>query len=155
MNTCKLLCHLQMLRQKDLKISPTYFLRHRFPKEVLFSVGGRSGGGSTNYIESYDTGADRWVKADEVDPTGSRAFHGTAVVGFNVYVISGFDREHHLQSCSLLQRCRGNLALVSPLYDCRCHVTVSMIGEPVYAKVGYDGYKHKCTADLCDYQTVR
>lgn len=61
------------------------------PHEILFAIGGWSGGSPTNFIETYDTRADRWVKVEEVDPTGPRAYHGTAVVGFNIYVIGGFD----------------------------------------------------------------
>jgi len=30
----------------------------------------RSGGSPTNFIETYDTRADRWIRVSEVDPTG-------------------------------------------------------------------------------------
>jgi kelch-like protein 10 len=40
-------------------------------------------------IETYDTSADRWVKIEEVDPTGQLTNHGMAVTGLNIYVIGG------------------------------------------------------------------
>lgn len=36
---------------------------------------------------------------DDVDPAGARAYHGTAVVGFNIYVIGGFDGMDYFNSC--------------------------------------------------------
>lgn len=36
---------------------------------------------------------------EEVDPIGPRAYHGTAVVGFNIYVIGGFDGADYFNSC--------------------------------------------------------
>ena len=41
--------------------------RPRVPHEILFVVGGWSGGSPTNVIETYDTRADRWVMVDSVD----------------------------------------------------------------------------------------
>lgn len=35
--------------------------------QVMFVVGGWSGGSATNAIETYDTRADRWIKVDCVD----------------------------------------------------------------------------------------
>lgn len=34
-----------------------------------------------------------------MDPTGARAYHGTAVVDFNIYVIGGFDGMDYFNSC--------------------------------------------------------
>jgi hypothetical protein len=34
-----------------------------------------------------------------VDPTGPRAYHGTAVVGYNIYVIGGFNGMDFFNSC--------------------------------------------------------
>jgi kelch-like protein 10 len=36
--------------------------------------------------------ADRWINVDEVDSNGPRAYHGTAVIRFNIYVIDSEDR---------------------------------------------------------------
>lgn len=76
---------------RDGEVVTPEIARPRVPHEILFAIGGWSGGSPTNFIETYDTRADRWVKVEEVDPTGPRAYHGTAVVGYNIYVIGGFD----------------------------------------------------------------
>lgn len=67
------------------------FTRARTPHESTFAVGGWVGEDPTNYIETYDTHVDRWIKVEEVYPTGPRAYHGTAAIGFNIYVIGGSD----------------------------------------------------------------
>lgn len=39
----------------------------RVPHEIMFVVGGWSGGSPTNIIETYDTRADRWITIDHGD----------------------------------------------------------------------------------------
>jgi len=56
-------------RALGLTVTPG-IARPRIPHEVLFAIGGWSGGNPTNFIETYDTRADRWILVDEVDPTG-------------------------------------------------------------------------------------
>ena len=41
--------------------------RPRVPHEVMFAVGGWSGGSPTNVIETYDTRADRWITIETTD----------------------------------------------------------------------------------------
>ena len=41
--------------------------RPRVPFEILFVIGGWSGGSPTNMVETYDTRADRWVVCDAPD----------------------------------------------------------------------------------------
>lgn len=41
--------------------------RPRVPHEVMFVVGGWSGGSPTNIIETYDTRADRWITIENPD----------------------------------------------------------------------------------------
>lgn len=38
-------------------------------------------------------------KVEEVDPAGPRAYHGTAVLGYCIYVIGGFDGMDYFNSC--------------------------------------------------------
>ena len=39
----------------------------RMPHEVLFVIGGWSGGSSTDIIETYDTRADQWLVCRPID----------------------------------------------------------------------------------------
>ncbi len=41
--------------------------RPRVPHEVMFVIGGWSGGSPTSVIETYDTRADRWIKLEATD----------------------------------------------------------------------------------------
>ena len=45
--------------------------RPRVPHEIMFVVGGWSGGSPTNVIETYDTRADRWIMVDSPDKGGT------------------------------------------------------------------------------------
>ena len=40
---------------------------HMYVLQVIFAVGGWSGGSPTNVIESYDTRADRWILVETAD----------------------------------------------------------------------------------------
>jgi len=60
--TLKFLYDLEMITQKDGEIPTPEIARPRVPHEILFAIGGWSGGSPTNFIETYDTRADRWVK---------------------------------------------------------------------------------------------
>lgn len=97
--TLKFLYDLEMITHRDGEVPTPEIARPRVPHEILFAIGGWSGGSPTNYMETYDTRADRWVKVEEVDPTGPRAYHGTCVVGYEIYVIGGFDGMDYFNSC--------------------------------------------------------
>lgn len=71
----------------------------RLPHEVIFAIGGWSEGLPQRYIETYDTRADRWIRVMEEDPAGPRAYHGTAVIGYKIYCIGGFDGMDYFNTC--------------------------------------------------------
>lgn len=60
--TLKFLYDLEIITQKDGEIPTPKIARPRVPHEILFAIGGWSGRNPTNFIETYDTRADRWVK---------------------------------------------------------------------------------------------
>ena len=64
--TLKFLYDLDMDESKELDLSHP-LARPRIPHDVLFVIGGWSGGSPTNVIETYDTRADRWVMCDSTD----------------------------------------------------------------------------------------
>lgn len=127
--------------------------RPRVPHEVLFAIGGWSGGSPTNFIETYDTRADRWVKVEEVDPTGPRAYHGTAVVGFKIYVIGGFDGMDYFNSCRCFDAVNKTWKEIAPMHARRCYVSTAVLDELIYAMGGYDGHHRQNTAEKYDYKT--
>lgn len=62
--TLKFLYDLEIITQKDGEVPTPKIARPRVPHEILFAIGGWSGRSPTNFIETYDTRADRWVKVD-------------------------------------------------------------------------------------------
>ncbi len=64
--TLKFLYDLDMDDNKELDLTHP-LARPRVPHEIMFVVGGWSGGSPTNVIETYDTRADRWVMCESTD----------------------------------------------------------------------------------------
>lgn len=64
--TLKFLYDLEMIAQRDGEVPTPEIARPRVPHEILFAIGGWSGGSPTNYIETYDTRADRWVQVEYI-----------------------------------------------------------------------------------------
>uniref|UniRef100_T1ISY7 BTB domain-containing protein n=1 Tax=Strigamia maritima TaxID=126957 RepID=T1ISY7_STRMM len=113
--TLKFLYDLEMITQKDGEVPTPELARPRVPHEIMFVIGGWSGGSPTNMIETYDTRADRWIKVPEVDPAGPRAYHGCAVIKFNIYVIGGFDGMDYFNSCRCFNAVSKEWREVAPM----------------------------------------
>ena len=64
--TIKFLYDLDMEEGKDVDLTNP-IARPRVPHEIMFVVGGWSGGSPTNVIETYDTRADRWITVEYAD----------------------------------------------------------------------------------------
>lgn len=151
--TLKFLYDLEMITHRDGEVITPEIARPRVPHEVLFAIGGWSGGSPTNFIETYDTRADRWVKVEEVDPTGPRAYHGTAVVGFKIYVIGGFDGMDYFNSCRCFDAVEKTWKEIAPMHARRCYVSTAVLDDLIYAMGGYDGHHRQNTAEKYDYKS--
>ncbi|XP_060529923.1 kelch-like protein 10 isoform X2 [Cylas formicarius] len=151
--TLKFLYDLEMITHRDGEVITPEIARPRVPHEILFAIGGWSGGSPTNFIETYDTRADRWVKVEEVDPIGPRAYHGTAVVGFNIYVIGGFDGMDYFNSCRCFDAVNKTWREIAPMHARRCYVSTTVMDEIIYAMGGYDGHHRQNTAERYDFKT--
>jgi kelch-like protein 10 len=64
--TLKFLYDLDMDERNDIDLSNP-IAKPRIPHQVLFVIGGWSGGSPTNSVETYDTRADRWIACSSVD----------------------------------------------------------------------------------------
>ncbi|XP_033324832.1 kelch-like protein 10 isoform X1 [Megalopta genalis] len=151
--TLKFIYDLEIITQKDREVPTPKIARPRVPHEILFAIGGWSGRTATNFIETYDTRADRWVKVEEVDPNGSRSYHGIGVVGFNIYVIGGFDGTNYFNSCRCFNAATKVWREVAPMNARRCYVSVAVHNDLIYAMGGYDGYYRQNTAERYNYKT--
>nr|XP_022918418.1 kelch-like protein 10 isoform X2 [Onthophagus taurus] len=151
--TLKFLYDLETISHRDGEVPTPEIARPRVPHEVLFAIGGWSGGSPTNYMETYDTRADRWVKVEEVDPMGPRAYHGTAVVDFNIYVIGGFDGMDYFNSCRCFDAVNKIWKEVAPMHARRCYVSTAVLNDLIYAMGGYDGHHRQNTAEKYNPKT--
>lgn len=98
MQTLRYLYDLQLSPKQAYSTTPT-FARPRYPFEVLFAIGGWSGGSATSIFEAYDVKTDRWIQIFKEDPQGPRAYHSMVSVGHDIYVIGGFNESTCLSSC--------------------------------------------------------
>lgn len=61
-DTLRFLYDLEMIGHQSCEVVTPEIARPRIPHEVMFAIGGWSGGSPTAVIETYDTRADRWIK---------------------------------------------------------------------------------------------
>ncbi|XP_045168944.2 kelch-like protein 10 [Mercenaria mercenaria] len=120
--------------------------RPRVPHEILFVVGGWSGGSPTNIVETYDTRADKWIICEAMD-TGPRAYHGTACLGNVIYIIGGFDGMEYFNSVRCFDPVSKTWAEVAPMNAKRCYVSTATLDGLIYAMGGYDGHNRQNTAE--------
>lgn len=113
--------------------------RPRIPYEVMFVIGGWSGGTPTNMVETYDTRADRWVVCPVAD-AGARAYHGMITMGHIIYIIGGFDGVEYFNSCRTFDPVNKVWAEAPPMNCKRCYVSVALLDGFIYAMGGFDGH---------------
>ncbi|XP_073532630.1 kelch-like protein 10 [Phyllobates terribilis] len=120
--------------------------RPRLPYAILFAVGGWSGGGPTNAMESYDARAEKWINVtcEEESP---RAYHGTAYLKGYVYIIGGFDSVDYFNSVKCFNPVKKTWKEVAPMHSKRCYVSVTILDGNIYAMGGFDGHFRLNTAE--------
>jgi kelch-like protein 10 len=150
--TLNYLLELEMGNYKDMEILTPEFAHPRIPHEIIFAIGGISMRRITCSMETYDPRADRWVKIKDAEMTGSRTHHGTAVIGFNIYVVGGTDGRRCLNSCRCFNAVSKTWREVSPMHVRRCYVSTAVLGGLVYAIGGYDARHRQNTAERYDHQ---
>ncbi|GIY18411.1 kelch-like protein diablo [Caerostris extrusa] len=109
-------------------------------------------GSPTNLIETYDTKADRWIKVKETDPAGPRAYHKLAVIGYDIYVIGGFDGNDYFNSCRCFNAISKEWRDIAPMHTKRCYVSVAALDNLIYAMGGYDGHHRQNTVERYDLE---
>ncbi|KAF3696697.1 Kelch-like protein 10 [Channa argus] len=118
----------------------------RLPAAVLLAIGGWSGEGPTNGIESYDVCADCWVKIPDNELT-PRAYHGTAFLNGSVYCVGGTDNIQQLSTVQRFDLGTHTWQEVAPMHSRRCFVCVTVLDGYIYAMGGYDGRDRLSTAE--------
>lgn len=143
--TLKFLYDLDMDEDKDLDITNP-LARPRVPHEVMFVVGGWSGGSPTNIVETYDMRADKWIVCDTGDE-GPRAYHGTVAIDKKIYVAGGFDGVEYFNSVRCFDPVTKKWSEAAPMNAKRCYVSTAVLRGCIYAMGGYDGHVRLNTAE--------
>ena len=66
-------------------------MQPRIPHDVVFIIGGWSGGAPIAYFETYDPRADRWFPHSSLEDATPRAYHGLVELDKMIYLVGGFD----------------------------------------------------------------
>ncbi|ESO94394.1 hypothetical protein LOTGIDRAFT_175448 [Lottia gigantea] len=143
--TLKFLYDLDMDEEKEVDLNHP-LAKPRVPHEVLFVIGGWSGGSPTTMVETYDTRADRWIVCKTVDKE-ARAYHGTVAYDMRIYVIGGFDGVEYFNSVRCFNPLTKIWSEVSPMNCKRCYVSVAVLEPYIYAMGGYNGHDRQYSAE--------
>ncbi|OWF49315.1 kelch-like protein 10 [Mizuhopecten yessoensis] len=143
--TLKFLYNLDINEDKALDITNS-LAQPRVPHEVMFVIGGWSGGAPTNIVETYDTRADKWIICDSKDEV-PRAYHGTVTIDLKIFVIGGFDGTQYFNSVRCFDPVAKTWSEAAPMNSKRCYVSTAVLGAYIYAMGGYDGHTRLNTAE--------
>ncbi|KAL7738828.1 hypothetical protein ACLKA6_001347 [Drosophila palustris] len=152
-DTFKFMYDLDFLNPQAEELTTPPLAMPRLPHEVIFAIGGWSGGTSKGCIETYDTRADRWVNINAEDPAGPRAYHGTAVIGFKIFSIGGYDGVEYFNTCRVFDAVKKRWNEIAPMHCRRCYVSVAELNGMIYAIGGYDGHNRLNTVERYNPKT--
>jgi len=137
-------------------VSP--YIRPRLPNEILFAVGGWSGGSPTNVIETYDCRAESWVDISPwpvLQEERPRAYHGLAFFDKFLYIIGGFDGQNYFNSVRKLDLTNTKITEETPMKHRRCYVSCATLDNQVFALGGMDGQKRLASCEVYDCKKRR
>ncbi|XP_008198985.2 kelch-like protein 10 isoform X1 [Tribolium castaneum] len=123
--------------------------RPRISYDVLFAIGGWSAGSPTNFVETYDIRADRWLLSSDTD-SFPRAYHGLCTLNGIIYVIGGFDGNQYFNTVRRFDPVNHTWSECACMYHHRCYVSVVMADNKIYAMGGYNGRSRMNTAEKYD-----
>ncbi|KDR14028.1 kelch-like protein 10 [Zootermopsis nevadensis] len=151
--TLTFLDDVKRLSKEDKDIMTPRIARPRIPQDVLFAIGGSCDGDPTDVIEAYDARADRWSVVEGVDSIGPRGEHRTAVVGYDIYVISGCNGYVGVSSCRCFNAVMKTWREVPPMHEYRWGLSVAALRGSVYAMGGFEHREDHRTAERYDCKT--
>ncbi len=114
-------------------------VRPRIPRDVVFTIGGWSGGSPISFFETYDARCDRWYTHSLLEDIAPRAYHGLVAINNKIYVLGGFDGAQYFNSVRCFDPSVKEWQEVAPMYNQRCYVCTAVLDGHIYACGGYDG----------------
>jgi kelch-like protein 10 len=144
----KFLHSLDILTEKDWNIKNREFARPRIvQRETLFIVVDPRFFSRINYILMNNTRTNRLVKVGQFEADVNT--YGTAVIGFNIYVIGRHSEGDPSNSCHCFNVVTRTWCEVSPMLENRLWHSVAVLDELVYAMGG----QGRNTAERYDHRT--
>ncbi|KAI3388453.1 hypothetical protein SNEBB_009634 [Seison nebaliae] len=119
----------------------------RIPHEILFVVGGWSGGSPTSVVEMYDTRTDKWIRLNHSD-SSPRAYHGSVTLNDKIYIIGGFDGVDYFNSCRKFDPVTKEWSDVAPMNFRRCYVSIAILDDKIFAMGGFDGHVRQNSTEI-------
>ncbi|XP_011302839.1 kelch-like protein 10 [Fopius arisanus] len=111
--------------------------RPRIPYEILFAIGGWTGGYPTSFVETYDVRADSWfVVNTDVAP---KAYHGLCTLDNLIYMIGGYAGHQYFNTVCCYDPILKKWHERACMYHARCYVSVCTHGGKIYALGGSNG----------------
>nr|CAH7766199.1 unnamed protein product [Callosobruchus chinensis] len=138
--------------EDDIDYINNYLFRPRIPHGVLFAVGGWSAGSPTNFLETYDCRADRWLFSVDTD-SSPRAYHGLCHLNGLIYMIGGFDGNEYFNNMRCFDPVKHKWSDRSCMYYPRCYVSVATHKDQIYAMGGYNGRTRMSSVERYTPQT--
>jgi len=128
----------------------------RYPREVLFAIGGWHEGAPTNHIEVYDIRLRKWsviTHFPEFIAEAPRAYHAVVYHDGWLYSIGGFDGSVYYDKVRKFNFESRTWVDCSRMYQKRCYVSASYLDGKIYACGGLDGHVRLNTAEEYDIKT--
>lgn len=118
-----------------------WYFQHIFCRlsyNILFAIGGWSAGNPTNFVETYDIRADKWLISYDKD-SEQRAYHGVCVLDGIIYIIGGFDGKEYFNSAKRFYPITHTWNSCACMNFPRCYVSVTCLDHKIYAIGGFNG----------------
>ncbi|XP_023319325.1 kelch-like protein 10 [Trichogramma pretiosum] len=123
--------------------------RPRVPHEILFAIGGWTSGSPTNFVETYDTRADRWYLSAWMDST-PRAYHGVCSLDRLIYIIGGYDGHNYFHTVRSFDPVSKEWRERACMYHARCYVSTCVHDGKIYALGGNSGMTRLSSCERYD-----
>ncbi|XP_048852663.1 kelch-like protein 10 [Brienomyrus brachyistius] len=109
-------------------------IRPRLPSDILLAVGGWNMR-TTNWIEAYDTRADRWVDITQGQET-RQSGHGSVCLNGFMYCFGGYDGHNFTDAVLRFDPVARTWQHMAPMHWRRCCVSVAVSNGFIYVMGG-------------------
>lgn len=128
----------------------------RYPREVLFAIGGWHDSSPSNHIETYDIRTRKWNVVTQLPDFASeapRAYHAVVYHDSYLYFIGGYDGTNYYDKVRRYHVDRRTWSNCSRMYKRRCYVSAAYLNGAIYACGGLDGHLRLKCAEKYDIAT--